>query len=265
MTIYDFFTFILIGIFTGTLSGLLGVGGGIVVVPALVFTFAALDFPMSILMHLAAGTSLAVMIFTSIASLHSHIKHGVTIYPIFKKLIIGIIVGVISGAIVADFLHSGILRIIFAIFIILIALRILSGAEPKPHRQLPGKLLTNAVSFVIGFKSGLLGAGGGVLSMPFLTACNVNIRDAVGVSAACSLLISLVGTISLMITGLHEPNLPAHSIGFIYLPAFIGIGIMSPIFARIGAYYSYKIPAKKLKMIFAVFILVVGIKLLIGT
>ncbi len=255
--------FAVIGAFAGLSAGLLGIGGGIIVVPGLAFIFGSFHFPNSIIMHMAAGTSLAAMIFTASASVYSHHKRGAVLWPLFYKMLPGILVGVIAGAILADILSSHILEIIFGIFLIIIAVRMFLLAKPKPTRGLPGPIWLSVISFVVGFKSGLMGIGGGALIVPILTYCNVPMRQASGTSAICGLPIAIVGTIAFLFTGLDAHNLPQWSTGYIYWPAALAVAIFSVIFVYVGGKLALRLPVNTLKRIFAVILAVMAIKLLV--
>lgn len=258
-----FLVYLLIGTFAGTLSGLLGIGGGLVVVPLLSTIFETIEFPPNMIMHYASGTSLAVMMITTTFSLRSHIKLGNQIWPIFKHLMPGILLGTISGALIADFLQSNTLEKIFGVVLLVAALRAFFGKTKGGEHTLPGPWLTNTAGYVIGTLSGLLGIGGGLLLTPYLFHYNVNVRLAFAISAACGVLVSTIGTLSYMVTGANEPTTVAWTSGYIYWPAFIGISLMSPIFAYVGANLSHKLPVEKLKILFSLLIFIASIKMLL--
>jgi len=259
----NFFLYMLTGAFAGLLSGLLGIGGGIIVVPSLVWIYEAQGMPYPVLMHFAAGTSLASMVVTTTVSFLAHRKRGVDVWPIFHRMIIFVAMGVVVGAMFANLIHSHILTVVFGILILVIALRTLFVHEVPEHHALPGPVGMGSISFIIGGKSGLLGIGGGVLTIPFLRYCNVPLRQAVGVSTLCSLTIAMVGTLSLMITGQGEPGAPQWTTGYVYWPAVLGIILLSPLFAPIGVALSHRLPVKVLQRIFAVFLLFTGLRMLL--
>jgi uncharacterized membrane protein YfcA len=253
----------LIGLVAGILSGLLGIGGGIIVIPLLVWLFKLQNIPSDLIMHLAAGTSLSVMIFTAASSLYGHVKHGIEIWPVYRQLAIGIIIGTIFGAVFGHFLPGRVLEILFAIFIFIVAIRMLIAIKPKLKRTLPRSLGMFLMAFVIGGKSGLLGIGGGVIIIPFLSYCNVPIRNIIAVSVSCSLTIAIIGTISFIITGQHAIDLPPWSLGYIYLPAFLGIVLTSPICAQLGTHLSHKLPVTILTRILGAVLLIMAIRMLV--
>lgn len=253
----------LIGSVAGVLSGLLGIGGGIIVIPLLVWLFKLQNIPSDLVMHLAAGTSLSVMIFTAASSLYGHLKRGIHIWPIYRQLAIGIVIGTIFGAVFGHFLPGKVLEMLFAIFIFIIAVRMLMAIKTKSERTLPRPLGMFSIALLIGGKSGLLGLGGGAITIPFLSYCNVPIRDIVAVSVSCSFTIAIIGTISFIITGQHAIDLPTWSLGYIYLPAFLGIVLTSPLCAQLGAYFSHKLPVTVLTRILGAVLLIMAIRMLV--
>jgi len=256
--------YFIIGTVAGTLSGLLGIGGGLLVVPALAFVFTqhAIVVP-ELVMHVAAGTSLTVMIATTARSMWSHAKKGVHFWPIYQQLMPGVIVGTVCGAVLAHFLHSKMLGLIFAIFILLVALKMLLQRKTNPTRQLPGRFGMKLCGFAIGAKSGLLGVGGGALTIPLLTYCNVSMRVAVVVSIATGMTVAIIGSISFLLSGLHASGLPPQTIGYIYWPACLSAAFGSVLFAPLGAKLSHILPVDLLKRLFGLFLLVVGVHMLL--
>ena len=251
--------FIITCLIAGTASGLLGLGGGTIIVPSLDIIFLHKGVDPSVVMHLAVGTSLAAMVITSQASARTHQKHGHMEWDIFLKLLPGIIIGIVAGIVLADFLPTAILRILFGLFLLLVALRMFFPARPAPHRGLPGNIGMTIAGIFIGFKSGLLGLGAGTIVIPFLLYCNVPMRKIVGIAAMCTLVISIIGAIGWMITGWNEANLPPWSTGYVHWPAVIGISVPSIIAALIAAKYSKRVPETLLKRLFAVFLLFIAV------
>lgn len=254
--------YILTGVFAGGMAGLLGIGGGVVVVPALALIFRYSGFPPDLVMHMAAGSSLTAMILTAQASVRAHNQHGRILWSIYRKLVGGIIVGVICGAIIADFLHTRVLSVFFGVFLLAISAKMLIIPHKRTKRRLPGPVGRNAVSFAIGAKSGMLGVGGGALMIPFLTSCNIPMRNTTGISALCSFTVAILGSISFMMVGWDQSNLPAWSTGFVYWPAVLLVSIPSMLVAPLGASLSYKVRVTFLRRVFAVFLLVTGIHML---
>jgi len=258
-----FILYLIIGAFAGTLSGLFGIGGGVVVVPLLASIYEKIGFPHDMIMHFASGTSLAVMIITTSASLRAHAKVGNQIWPIFKLILPGLAVGVVAGAIIADVLHSHILRLLFGSLLLIVAMRAFFAREVEAAERLPARWIITLSSFGMGTISGMLGVGGGTVLVPFLMYCNVSIRVAVAISTAAGVLIALVGSVAYMITGANEIHVLHWTTGFIYWPAFFGIALVSPIFATIGASWSNRLPVDMLRKLFAFFILLAAIKLIV--
>lgn len=252
-----------LGVFAGLLSGLLGVGGGIVVVPVLIITFKMLSFSPEVLTHMAVGTSLATIILTSISSVGQHHRKGAVLWPLVKWMGLGILLGGLAGALIADALKGHILQVLFGCFAEIIALQMSLGIKPHATRDIPGNIILVLVGIVVGTISAIFGIGGGSLTVPYLTRCNVRIQQAVGTSAACGWPIALSGTAGFIYTGWGKA-VPDGSIGYVYLPALLGIAVTSLIFARWGAQYAHKLPEAKLKKIFAGVLAVVGVKLLFG-
>ncbi|NDV23740.1 sulfite exporter TauE/SafE family protein [Desulfovibrio sp. JC022] len=255
--------FVVLGIFAGILAGLLGIGGGLVIVPILVFALPPLGIPEVHLMHIALGTSLASIIFTSISSMRSHNKRGAVRWDIFKTITPGIIVGTFLGSLSTSFMNTNFLKAVFVIFLYYVASQMLFGLKPKASRQVPGSKGMFTAGSVIGIFSSLVGIGGGTLSVPFLTMCNIVIHTAIGTAAAIGLPIALAGTAGYIWTGLGVEGLPPYCFGYVYLPALIGIVSASMLTAPIGVRLAHSLPVDKLKKIFAVLLIIVATRMLI--
>lgn len=254
--------YLVLGVGAGFLSGLLGAGGGLVVVPGLVFLFHWEHMNHAISMHLAVGTSLATMIPVAARSLLSHMKYEVPFFPIYKKMAPSLIVGVIAGGILADFMHSRILEIVFGLFVLFMAAALLHKNTSKKERHLPGMLGMLTAGGFVGIQSGLLGVAGSAFSVPFLTNRGVNIHIAVVVSIAIAMTVSVIGTTTFVLSGLTASGLPAWCTGFVYWPAWIGLATGGVFIAPLGAKISHHISAEKLKLCFALFLVVIAIKML---
>ena len=256
--------YLLLGAFAGVMAGLLGVGGGLIIVPALAWIFQHQQIAETALMHLAIGTSLATIIVTSISSVRAHHQRGAVLWATVWRLTPGIIIGAWLGAAVADALSSFALQKVFAVFVLLMAAQMGFGAKPAPHRDLPKTAGMLAAGGAIGAVSAIVGIGGGSLTVPFLSWCNVPIRQAVATSAACGLPIALAGALGFVVTGLNAPGLPAWSLGYVYGPALLGVALTSMLFAPLGARLAHTLPTEMLKKIFAAFLAVIGVKMLLG-
>ncbi len=256
--------YLLLGAFAGTMAGLLGVGGGLIMVPVLVFIFAQQGMSPEVIVHLAIGSSLATIVFTSMSSVRAHHAHRAVLWPVFWRLTPGILLGAWVGALIADALPADALRRVFAIFELAIAAQLAFAGKPAPHRTLPGTPGMLGVGGVIGALSAIIGIGGGSLTVPFLVWCNINVRNAVATSAACGFPIALAGSAGFIWAGWGETGLPAFASGYIYWPAVGGIVLTSMAFAPLGARLAHRLPTATLKRFFALFLATLGIKMLFG-
>lgn len=255
--------YLCIGALAGLLSGLIGIGGGVVVVPLLASIFEHNGFPHELVMHFAAGTSLAVMIVTTSASLRAHLKFGKNVWPILKSIIPGLIAGVIFGGLLADYLHSHMLRILFGLLLVGMAMKTFFVAKVQASDKEHPPWIFSAAGFGVGSLSGLLGIGGGTVMIPFLLYMAIDIRYAVAISTSCGLVSGVIGTITYILTGLNEVHSMPMTTGHIYWPAFFFIALATPLFAMMGAMISYKLPVRALQRIFALFLLLAAVKLLV--
>ncbi len=252
------------GALAGTLAGLLGIGGGVIIVPVLALVFQHQGVAIDVLMHVSIGTSLATIVVTSLSSIRAHHKRGAIDWVIFKRITPGIILGGFLGSVLADAIPGAELRVLFAIFMFLVATQMIIAGTPAAHRTLPRTAGMLTVGVVIGAIAALMGVGGGAMSVPFMTWCNVHIRQAVATSAAIGFPIALAGAIGFMITGWGSDALPPWSIGYVNLPAFAGIVVASILFAPLGAKLAHTIPPKLLKRIFAVLLYILGVRMLLA-
>lgn len=255
--------YLLTGLLTGLLSGLLGIGGGLIIVPVLGFIFSGLGFSADYIMQLALGTSLAVIVVTSIAASHAHYQQQNVDWNIVKKISIGIALGAFFGSLIAARFDASLLKILFVLYVFSVAVQILSDYAANPVRTLPASPMLNLVGFGIGCVSSFVGIGGGTLTVPFLMYCNVHTKRAIGTSSAIGFPIAIAATIGYMIAGQQISGLPDKSLGFVYLPAFAIIAASSLISAPFGAVLVQKLSVKKLKKIFAILLIVIGCKMLI--
>jgi uncharacterized membrane protein YfcA len=250
------------GAFAGVLAGLLGVGGGLIIVPLLTFVFTSQHLPPSYILHLALGTSLASIIFTSVSSLRAHHARGAVHWPVVRNISIGIMTGTLLGSWVAAHLSTQFLKGFFIVFVYYVALQMLLNIRPKPSRTLPGGGGMFGVGNVIGGVSSLVGIGGGSLSVPFLTWCNLPMHHAVGTSAAIGFPIAVAGAVGYVLNGLNVATLPEWTLGFVYLPALAGVSMASILTAPLGAKLAHSLPVPKLKKAFACLLIVMGTKML---
>ncbi len=255
--------YVALGAFAGVLAGLLGVGGGLVIVPVLTFIFTAQHMPEAHILHLALGTSFASIMFTSVSSLRAHHRRGAVEWTVVRRISAGILVGTFAGSWVASQLSTRFLKGFFVVFLYYVAMQMLLNIKPKPHRQLPGLAAMSGVGGVIGGVSSLVGIGGGTMTVPFLVWCNVAIQRAIGTSSAVGFPIALAGAAGYLVNGLSA-ELPQYSLGFVYLPALAGISATSMMTAPLGAKLAHTLPIDLLKKIFALLLVVMGTKMLLS-
>lgn len=254
--------YLLTGAVAGFFAGLLGVGGGVVVVPLLTIIFATQGFPANEVLHLALGTSIATILFTSLSSLRAHHAHRAVLWPVMRDLTPGILIGTLLGALLAARISSRALSIFFVTFMIMVAVQMIANLRPKPSRSLPGRSGLGVAGSVIGAVASLAAMGGGALTVPYLIWCNVRPQHAIGTSAAVGLPIAIGGTIGYVWNGWGHPGLPAASLGFVYLPALGVILIASVLMAPLGARLAHRLPIAVLKRVFAGLLLVLSAKML---
>ncbi|MYM24951.1 TSUP family transporter [Duganella sp. FT135W] len=258
----DILLYLGLGAFAGILAGLLGVGGGTVIVPVLTLVYAAHGFPPQYTLHLALGTSMASILFTSVASLRSHHRRGAVDWVVVRQLTPGIVLGTLAGVWLTAHMSSNLLKAIFVAFAYFVAVQMLMNIKPAPSRQLPESGGMLASGGAIGVVSSFVGIGGGTLSVPFMTWCNVPLHTVIGTSAALGFPIALAGATGYVLNGWRVAGLPEHSLGFVYLPALIAVAGVSVLTAPLGARLAHALPVAKLKKLFALLLLAVGTRML---
>ena len=256
--------YIALGAVVGVLAGLLGLGGGIVIVPMLTFVFSLQHFPAPYLLHMALGTSLATIVFTSLASMRAHHAHAAVDWQVVRRISPGIVAGTLSGSWLAARMTTAILKVFFVCFIWFVALQLILDIRPKSTRSLPGPLGLTSAGSLIGVISSLVGIGGGSLSVPFLQWCNLPFRNAIGTSAAIGFPIALAGSVGYVLNGLAVTALPPLSLGFIYPPALCGVVAASIMTVPLGARLAHSLPVSGLKRIFALLLIITGAKMLLS-
>ena len=254
--------YLLTGAVAGFFAGLLGVGGGIILVPILSMLFAAQGFPAREVLHLALGTSMATILFTSLSSLRAHHAHQAVLWPVVRRLTPGIQLGALLAVQVAADVSSRALSLFFVAFMLFVVIQMTVNLRPKPSRRLPGMIGMSGVGAFIGSISSLVAIGGGALTVPFLIWCNVPAHRAIGTSAAVGFPIAIGGTISYIWNGWGHAGLPAGSLGFVFLPALGVIMIASVLVAPLGARLAHRLPIKVLKRLFAALLLILAVKML---
>ncbi len=242
----------LMGACAGFLAGLLGIGGGMIMVPFMTIILEAKGFPAEYVVKMAVATSLATICFTSLSSVRSHHKHGAVLWPVARVLAPGILVGALIGAQIAAALPTRILGLVFSLFIAYSATQMILDRKPKPTRTLPGSWGMFGMGNVIGLLSSVVGAGGAFVSVPFMTWCNVKIHQAVATSAALGFPIALAGTLGYIWAGRGLPDMPPGAFGYLYLPGLLVIATTSILTAPLGARTAHRMDIRPLKRAFGV-------------
>lgn len=246
-----FAALILLGSAAGFAAGLLGIGGGMLLVPFLTILFTAQDFPLEHVVHMAIATSLATILFTSASSVRAHHQRGAVMWREVKLLAPGIVIGSLLGAQVASRLPTPWIALVFALFVGFSATQMILERKPKPHRDLPKPAGIIGVGAAIGLASSLVGTGGGFISIPFLVWCNVSIHKAVATSAALGFPIALAGGAGYIVAGFALHGLPSGSVGFVHLPALFAVAGASVLTAPLGARVAHALDTRRLKRVFA--------------
>jgi uncharacterized membrane protein YfcA len=242
----------LLGAMGGFLAGLLGIGGGMVLVPFLTHIFIQRGLETNLAVKMAIATGMATIVFTSLSSMRSHHKKGAVRWDIARSIAPGILVGAALASVgVFSLVKGTYLAIFFGLFVSFSAYQMLRDKKPKPSRQIPGPIGLVGAGSAIGFLSGLVGAGGGFLTVPFLVWCNTAMHQAVATSAALGFPIALANTLGFIWVGHSHYAVPSYSLGLVYAPALLCLASVSVLFAPLGARVSHSLPVHKLKRIFA--------------
>lgn len=256
--------YLLTGAVAGLSAGLLGIGGGLIIVPILFFVFSHQQVPAENVMHMALATSLATIIITSLSSARAHHKRGAVLWPVVVSLSPGIVIGAWLGAMVASALATGVLRPVFGIFELLVAIHLLVNYKPPTHTPSISRARSMVGGTVIGSISSIVGIGGGTLTVPFLLWHNISIRNAVASSAACGFPIAVAGTAAYVVSGWNAEGLPHWTLGYVSLPAFALIILTSIVTAPAGAALAHRLPERTLRILFALFLFALSMKMLLG-
>ena len=268
MSLVDVLAYGLVGIFAGTMSGLLGLGGGIIVVPALIYLFQQNQAigGTELTTHLAVGTSLAVMVFTSESALRAHLQRSSILWSVYQRLWPGLVTGTLVGVLLSDSLPTDWFKTFLGTFLLFVALKMGFAKEPTEEKPLhfPPQGLHHGFCFLMGCLSALLGIGGATLLIPYLNYCNLPLKKIAPISVLCTMTVAFVGSLLLIITGFRASDLPPYATGFVYWPAVICIALASRYFAPIGAKLTYILPVKQLKYAFLLLVLVTAFNLLMG-
>ena len=266
----EIFIFLLLGVCTGLLAGMFGIGGGSILVPSLIFIFYGMDFDSSIVVLMAIGTSLASILFSAISSALSHNNKKSVEWSLVTPLSMGMILGALVGAGYAATLSNNNLKWIITIFLVVIGIEMISGFTQSLAKKDKG-MISLAKPFVplhgswIGFLSSIIGIGGGSFTTPLMIAGGYNIRKGIGTAAACGVPIAAAGAIGYMHYGqTANANLPIGAIGYVFWPAVITISLASIFTAKLGANISHSISEKALKVSFGAFLIMIGIMVVIN-
>lgn len=266
--------YLIAGAFAGLLAGLFGIGGGMVIVSALIYIFSVQGIPDVTLTHISVGTSLATIIVTSISSLRAHNSHDGVNWNVWKRMAPGLVIGSLLGAGIAFFIHGKSLQAVIGIGAFLVGLKMLfmknKALEENDFSKLPSPIGQTGLGGIIGIVSAVFGIGGGTLTVPILSKYGLKIQHAVGTSAACGLPIAFAGAVGFLFFGQFvdtniKEALPNGVLGFVHIYAFICVSLASFFTARIGAKLAHKLPAATLKKAFAVLLLIVGVRLILDS
>jgi uncharacterized membrane protein YfcA len=251
------------GVVSGIAAGLLGIGGGAIIVPALSNALLLLGYDADVVQHVAVGTSLAIIIPTGIMSALAHHKRGALDLNVLRLWVPFIVTGTFIGGLMDGLFSGDVLRIVFAIMAFVIAANIIFAFQTKLMGHLHGSSLTHRISaFVVGYISSLMGIGGGSLTVPTLVAFGATMHAAVGTSAAVGVAIAISGTLGFIISGWGAGGLPPLSLGYINLVALVLVAVLAALFAPLGAALAHRLDQKTLKYVFAAFLIVVGLNML---
>ena len=257
---FFFLIYPLIGLIGGFLAGLLGIGGGLIIVPALMFVFPYQGIPAAVISHTAVATSLATVIVTSLAATYAHHRHSAVEWPIFRKMAPGLLAGACAGALIAVGLPGGIIRTFFGLFAMFVAIQMGFNLQPRPQRQLPSAPGLATIGAFIGMISAVVGVGGGTLTVPFLRWCNVLMQRAVATSSACGFPIAVGGSLGFTLMEMTAGQTTVVPAG-IYWPAALWISAASVAAAPLGAKFTHGISTCLLTRVFSLVLAIVGLRL----
>lgn len=253
---------LLLGVFAGLSAGLFGIGGGALIVPLLSWLFTAHLFKPELVMLMAVATSLATAVFSSAASARAHHILGNIVWPRVCRLTPGLLIGSVSGTLLAKFVTAEQLRWFFIAYLLYTCQHMAFPGKGSHKSSHPGRrFLDYPVSLLIGSLSAIIGIGGGTMTVPYLMRGGLTIKNAVAISSACAVPIAVSGSLSYIVLGWHQLDLPDGSLGFVYGPAFLGIVSTSVFTAVIGARWANRLPAQRLKRYFALLLALLALKM----
>ena len=258
-----FISCVLLGSIAGFLAGSLGIGGGIIVVPALVYLLPQLGIDNEVIMPMALATSLAAIVITSSSAAFAHHRNLNIPWDITKPLMLIVSLGALLGAFIADLLSAEALTNFFACAVIILASYMLISIRSTASKSMPSQGKLQFISFFIGIVSSLMGMAGGAILVPVLSYFGMPLRHCIGIATVCGVMVAMFGSIGYIISGLDNELLPIWSIGYVYLPALVGLVLTSSLFAPIGVKFAVKLPVQTLKKLFAIFLILVAMKMML--
>jgi uncharacterized membrane protein YfcA len=256
--------YLAIGAFVGTFAGMLGIGGGLLIIPLLALALEAQGFPREHVLHVAVGTAMATIAFTSLSSTRAHAFRRAVRWDIARRMTPGILLGSLLGATVARFFSTRTLALYITAFVFAMAVNTALDPRPKAAREPPGSIAMFLAGFVIGGLSALVAIGGAAMTVPFMLYCNVPMIHAIGTAAAIGFPIAVGGTIGYVVSGWSAAGLPSWSVGYVYLPPLAGITVASVLTAPLGARIAHRLPGRLLRLIFALFLFVLATRMLVS-
>ncbi len=273
MLLSVFLICVLLGSVVGFFAGLLGIGGGLIIVPALVYLLPQLGVEANLVMPMALGTSLATIVVTSFSASLAHHRNKNIPWPLAKKLMIAIALGSLLGAFIADVLSIEALKNTFAVAVFLLSsymfIAIHNAKKNKmivnnEDEKLPSNIIVKSIGFFTGILASLMGIAGGAILIPILSYYKVPLRHSIGVATVSGMVVAIFGVAGYIIAGFGKVNLPEYSLGYVYLPALLGIIITSSFFAPVGVKAATKLPVRTIKKAFAVFLMLVAVKMILS-
>jgi len=257
-----FISCLFLGAFAGFLAGLLGIGGGLIIVPALVYLLPQLNLSQEVIMPIALATSLSTIVITSTSATFAHHKNRNIPWDLTKPLIFIIAFGALLGAFIADHLSAQALTSFFAFAVILLASYMLASIRLQGYKEMPSQIKLQFIGLLTGVVASLMGMAGGAILVPLLTYFGMPLRHGIGIATVCGVMVAFFGSLGYIISGFDNELLPSWSIGYVYLPALLGISLTSSLFAPIGVKCAANVPVQTLKKFFAIFLIVVAIKMM---
>lgn len=262
--LFIFISCVLFGALAGFLAGLLGIGGGLIIVPALVYLLPQLGISNEVIMPMALATSLSAIVVTSSSAAFAHHKNKNIPWRITKPLLFIVAFGALLGTFIADRLSAQALTNFFAGAVIVLALYMLVSIRSQHSSDMPSKIKLQFIGLITSAIASLMGTAGGAILVPVLTYFGMPLRHCIGIATVCGVMVALFGSLGYIISGVGNELLPAWSFGYIYLPALLGVVLTSSLFAPVGVKFAAKLPVQTLKKFFAVFLILVAMKMILA-